>query len=157
MNVRQVKSVRTDNQERKRWLIEFYNQNWYKEWQNGQFWVWTWKSPIQPYGFEENVNTSIKHFESSKSDHGRDQNRIFEVSIIYDFPKYGRFTFSAFQKSEHIIFRLEKIYIPKSKDPWDFIVLWHRIWKSHFIRRRIWSEKFIFLTRQLREVQNWSL
>ena len=68
MNVWQVKSVGSDKQERKRRLIEFYSPNRHREGQNGQFWAPAWQSLTQPYGFEENVNTSINLFKSGKSD-----------------------------------------------------------------------------------------
>ena len=48
----------------------FTAQNWHREGQNGRFLGWAQKSSIQPYGFEENINTNMKNFESGRSGGG---------------------------------------------------------------------------------------
>ena len=68
MNSGKGKMVQTGNQRKKRRPFGFLQFRIdIRGGQNGQLWARMQKSPIQPYGFEENINTNIKDFKSGRS------------------------------------------------------------------------------------------
>ena len=140
--------------ERKWRSIEFYSSNRHKEGQSGQFWVQTWKSLIQPYEFEENVNTSINLLKLGKSD-GRIKR--------YQQPKFVRSRLDVESEANNDFFRnqndfrsnrmylrvkLKKVQIfsncPNRTSGWGDFNNWS-IWQPYGRDRRLyWSKCDLF-------------